>query len=131
MLPALLLLTSCGNSNNNYPEDYVGFEKNAFTHQYNEKNQEETITIKIIATDKESTDRVVKLSASSINIPGETSFFELKDKQLTIKSGDKSASTQIKINPKKAIRNGYIQVTCTPQWKDGQVTKLAIRMEPK
>ncbi len=131
MLPALLLLTSCSNSNTNYPEDYVGFEKSAFIHYYDVSHQEETIDIKIIAIDKEDTDRVVKLTTNNVSIPGIPEFFELKDKQLTIKAGKKSVSTQVKVYPPKAIKHAYIQITCTPQWKDGETTQLAIRMEQK
>ncbi len=131
LLLTTVLLTSCNDTKDNYPENYVGFEKGAITHYYDSKNQEESIEIKIIAVDKENTDRVVKLSATSADIPGKETPFRLVDKQLVIKADKKSVSTQIIIDPKQTIRHSFIQVTCTPQWKDAKISQLVVRLERK
>ncbi len=131
LLPSVLLVASCGGSNNNYPEGYVGLDKKGLTHHYNVNNEEETITLKIVAAEKTKSDRVVKLSASSITIPGEAPTFQLEGNTVTVKADTKEASTKIKIFPKRVIKHSYIQVTCVPQWKDAESSQLVIRLEPK
>ena len=51
-----LLISACSN-NDNYPKEYIGFEKQFISHTYDTKNEEETITLKIIAAEKQDTDR--------------------------------------------------------------------------
>ena len=43
-----LLISACSN-NDNYPKEYIGFEKQFISHTYDTKNEEETLTLKIIA----------------------------------------------------------------------------------
>lgn len=46
-----LLISACSN-NDNYPKEYIGFEKQFISHTYDTKNEEETLTLKIIAAEK-------------------------------------------------------------------------------
>ena len=56
LLTACLSLFSCNNDNDNYPKDYVGFEKSTRTVECDKNQSESELQIKIIATDYE-TDR--------------------------------------------------------------------------
>lgn len=40
-----LLISACSN-NDNYPKEYIGFEKQFISHTYDTKNEEETLTLK-------------------------------------------------------------------------------------
>lgn len=39
-----LLISACSN-NDNYPKEYIGFEKQFISHTYDTKNEEETLTL--------------------------------------------------------------------------------------
>ena len=56
-----LLISACSN-NDNYPKEYIGFEKQFISHTYDTKNEEETLTLKIIAAEKQDTDRKLTIS---------------------------------------------------------------------
>lgn len=140
MIAALLLslclihLSACQDSKkNDYPANYVGFERSKLEHRYNKENQEETLEVKIIAIEKEKTDRIVKLSGASMEVPGEAPFFKLTETQVTIQADKKSVTTRIKVFPQRVIKNTSIRLTCTPQWKaeDAKQSQLNIRLLPK
>ena len=61
-----LLISACSN-NDNYPKEYIGFEKQFISHTYDTKNEEETLTLKIIAAEKQDTDRKLTISSSTSN----------------------------------------------------------------
>lgn len=127
-----LCLASC-NNDSDYPAGYVGFEHSSQEYPYNKSTQEEILEIKIIAVDKEKKDRTVKLSANSIEIPGEPSCYQLTEKQVTIKADQKSVTTRIKIFPQYILKNATLRLTCTPQWKDNdpKQSRLIIQFTPK
>lgn len=130
----LMFLSACQDSKkNDYPANYVGFEELKLEHRYNTENQEEILEVKIIAIEKEKTDRIVKLSGTGVTIPGLTPYFQLTETQVTIKADKKSATTRIKIFPNHVIKNANIRLTCTPQWKaeDAKQSQLSIRLLPK
>ena len=56
LLTACLSLFSCNNDNDNYPKDYVGFEKSTRTVECDKNQSESELQIKIIATDKSKED---------------------------------------------------------------------------
>lgn len=128
---ASLLLLACDNKKKDYPADYVGFERSTQTYYYDPSNQEETLEVKVIAVDKKKEDREVKLNIRQSNIPGIGTIYKLTNDRLTIKAGKKEAKTTIVLSPKKAIKGQIIQVSCTPLWKGGQTSKLAIELMPK
>lgn len=127
-----LCLASC-NDDNDYPANYVGFEHNSQEYHYDKNIREDVLEVKIIAADKEKKDRVVKLSASTIEVPGEPSCFQLTEKQVTIKADQKSATTRIKIFPNRILRNSVLRLTTSPQWKenDPKQSVLIIQFTPK
>lgn len=127
-----LCLASC-NDDKDYPANYVGFEHNSQEYHYDKSIREGVLEVKIIAVDKEKKDRIVRLSGSSTEIPGEPSCFQLTEKQVTIKADQKSATTRIKIFPNRILRNSALRLTCTPQWKenDPKQSLLIIKFTPK
>lgn len=127
-----LCLVSC-NNDSDYPANYVGFEHSSQEYHYNKGEREEVLEIKIIAVDKEKKDRTVKLSGSSLEIPGEPSCYQLTEKQVTIKADQKSVTTRIKIYPQYILKNATLRLTCTPQWEenDPKQSRLIIQFTPK
>lgn len=131
MLLACLLFTACNDKKGDYPANYVGFEHSTETYLYNRNASEETLTVKVIAVDKSKEDRKVKLN---VNRPADTGMgeaFTLADDLLTIKAGKKEATATLKLYPQKVLKGTFIVMTCTPQWKDGQSSKISIRLTPK
>lgn len=134
IIAALLLifcLSACNDTDkNNYPVNYVGFERTVQEYHYNKEKQEQTLEVKIIAVEKEKADRVVKLTAAGIDLPDRPSYFKLTESQVVIKANQKSATIQIIIYPKYAIKNSFIRLTCTPQWKaeNAKESQFAIRL---
>ncbi|WP_455586267.1 hypothetical protein [Bacteroides sp.] len=126
-----LLLMACNDDKKNYPKDYVGFEHSVQSYSYNKNNKEETITVKIIAIEKQKEDREVKLSVNRSAKPNIGAGCKLTDERLIIKAGKKEAKTTLTLFPEKAIKGEIIQITCTPQWKGGETSKLSIELMPK
>ncbi len=120
---------ACTDNNNNYPADYVGFEKSTHTHNYDVSSSEESITIKVMAANKKDEDRKVKITINRSAIFGDA--YKLVDNEVIIKAGSKSAKATVKIYPKKVIKGTYIQIQCIPQWKDAENTQLSIKLRPK
>ena len=65
LLTTCLSLFSCNNDNDNYPKDYVGFEKSTRTVECDKNQSESELQIKIIATDKSKEDRTVLLATGT------------------------------------------------------------------
>lgn len=129
-----LCLASCGDNNKkDYPASYVGFEHPIQDFKYDKAKEEEVLEVKIIAVDKEKKDRIMKLSGTSMQLPGESACFKLTESQVTIKADKKSVTTQIKIFPKRILKNTYLRLTCTPQWEDKEAkqSQLSIRFRYK
>ena len=80
-----LLISACSN-NDNYPKEYIGFEKQFISHTYDTKNEEETLTLKIIAAEKQDTDRKLTISSSTNN-----NSFHIQNAHPVILKGKKSA----------------------------------------
>ena len=115
LLTACLSLFSCNNDNDNYPKDYVGFEKSTRTVEC-DKNQSEE-------------DRTVLLATPALPA-GQAPIMKLTETKVTIKAGQKSATTTIKLYPKKMVlKQQNITLSCTPQWKEGSVSKLTILLK--
>ncbi len=129
LLIAGLLLTCCSGSQNNFPDDYVGFNKTYINHSYSSTTEEEVIDLDVIASNKSSEDRVVRLSINKPPIGSDS--FALSEKEVVIKAGKKKATTTVKVFPNKVVKGVYIHVTCTPQWKDATATKMTIQLTPK
>ena len=129
LLTACLSLFSCNNDNDNYPKDYVGFEKSTRTVECDKNQSESELQIKIIATDKSKEDRTVLLATPALPA-GQAPIMKLTETKVTIKAGQKSATTTIKLYPKKMVlKQQNITLACTPQWKEGSVSKLTILLK--
>ena len=83
-----LLISACSN-NDNYPKEYIGFEKQFISHTYDTKNEEETLTLKIIAAEKQDTDRKLTISSSTSNNSFHIQIRSKKQKKESF--GDKEA----------------------------------------
>ena len=129
LLTACLSLFSCNNDNDNYPKDYVGFEKSTRTVECDKNQSESELQIKIIATDKSKEDRTVLLATPALPA-GQAPIMKLTETKVTIKAGQKSATTTIKLYPKKMVlKQQNITLSCTPQLKEGSVSKLTILLK--
>ncbi len=105
LLSVCLCLFSCNNDNDNLPKDYAGFEHSKETVECESDKPECELKIKIVATEKTKEDRTVVL---------------------------KSATTVIKIYPKQMIlKKQNVTLSCTPQWKEGGISKLTILLKRK
>lgn len=131
LLTTCLSLFSCNGNNDNFPEDYVGFEKSTQKVECDKSQAERELEIKIIAAEKSKKDRTVQLSTPALP-PGQAPVMKLTEKTVTIKAGKKSATTIIKLFPKQMVlKKQNINLSCTPQWKDGKVSKLSIQLQQK
>ena len=81
---------------------------------------------KIVETEKTKEDRTVVL-ATPPPVVGQAAVVQLTEKKVIIKAGKKSATTILKIYPKQMIlKKQNITLSCTPQWKEGGISKLTI-----
>ena len=119
-----LLISACSNSDN-YPKGYIGFETKSTSYTYDIKNEEETISLKIIAAEKQDTDRRL-----TISIPTGGSGFSIQDPHPVIPKGKKSIKIDVTLSPKRI--NGIqhaLRVTCTPDGKDAKSSEIYIRLQ--
>lgn len=126
-----LTLVSCNESDNQYPDKYVGFASSAQDFSYRKDSPGEEFQVKIIAVDKSKEDRVVYIETPQKPQNGEGNFFKIKEKKITIKEGKKSAKATIIVYPQKIGMSNYIQLTCRPEDKKGEVTHTTIRLLKK
>lgn len=130
-LSVCLCLFSCSNDNDNLPKDYVGFEHSKETVECESDKSERELKIKIVATEKTKEDRTVLLATPAL-LAGQAAIVQLTEKKVTIKAGKKSATTILKIYPKQMIlKKQSITLSCTPQWKEGKISKLTILLIQK
>lgn len=82
ILLAVLCLSACSDSKSNYPGEYVGFEKMTATYTFSKTAEDQDISIKIIAAEKQDKDREVTLAGKWK--PGEQPAFRLMDTKVII-----------------------------------------------
>lgn len=129
MMSLCLVAISCGSSNDNYPQNYVGFKRSLLEMSVGNMRTEVEAEIQIIAVKKADHDRTLVLTPPA-PFHGQVPFFELSDERVTIQAGEKSASVTIKVFPKQMIlKTQNIAVTCTPQWKGGEISRLTIKLK--
>ena len=129
LLTTCLSLFSCNNDNDNYPKDYVGFEKSTRTVECDKNQSESELQIKIIATDKSKEDRTVLLATPALPA-GQAPIMKLTEAKITLKAGEKMATTNPKIYPKKMVlKKQKIYLSCTPQWEEGKGSKMTILLK--
>lgn len=131
LLSTCLNLFSCDSDTDDFPKDYVGFEKATETVDFDKNEAERELEIKIIATEKSKEDRVVLLSIPP-SPPGQMPTIKLAEDKVTIKAGKKSAKIIAKIYPKLTIlKKQHVTLSCVPQWKEGKTSMLTIRLQRK
>lgn len=125
----LLCLSACSNSNDKYPNEYVGFDKIKENYTLDKKTDEQDISIKIIAADKKDVDREVKLTGKWN--PAEKPVFKLLDTKVVILAKKKSATARIRIYPKMINNSSDIYLICTPNDKEVKQSQLALQLVVK
>lgn len=124
-----LTTASCEKDNEDYPKNYVGFERSNTTLTFDKDKEEAVIQLKIIAAKKENEDRTVVITMPALST-GQVPIAKLTESKLIIKAGKKSVKTTVKVYPKKMILNRQnVQLTCTPQWKEGKSSQLSIQLK--
>ena len=113
-----LLISACSN-NDNYPKEYIGFEKQFISHTYD--------TLNIIAAEKQDTDRKLTISSSTNN-----NSFHIQNAHPVILKGKKSVKIDIILYPKqiKSVQR-IIRLICTPDGKDAKISEISIRLQKK
>lgn len=130
LLSVCLCLFSC-NRQRQPTKDYAGFEHSKETVECESDKSECELKIKIVATEKTKEDRTVVL-ATPPPVVGQAAVVQLTEKKVIIKAGKKSATTVIKIYPKQMIlKKQNVTLSCTPQWKEGGISKLTILLKRK
>lgn len=125
----LFILAACGESNSNYPQEYVGFDKTVIDYSVNKNSDTEELDIKIVAADKKNEDREVLISG--INKPGQTAVFSLEDRKVIVPAKKKSATVRVTLYPKRVTNSAEFRLVCTPQDKDAKKTQITIRLTAK
>lgn len=121
-----LLVGACSSDNDNYPKDYIGFERNSAEYTYDENRQEETITLKIIAGEKQEKDRKLKLNAAQAQV------LKITDPHPIIAKGKKAVKVDVILYPKKLAKGQrMLRLTCLPDGKDAKVSEITIRLQKK
>lgn len=129
LLTTCLSLSACDKDDENFPKDYVGFERPTETMKCHKSQEVSDLKITIIAMDKSKEDRTVLLSTPSLS-PGQTKIVEITESKITIKAGKKSASTILKIYPSRMVlKVQNVSLSCIPQWKDGRSSTMTVQLK--
>ena len=129
LLSACMSFISCNNETDRFPQDYVGFENSTRTVECDMNKAENEVEIRIIAADKSKEDRTVQLSVPAPP-PGQAPIMKLTENKVILKAGKKSATTIIKAYPKQMVlKEQNVVITCTPQWKEGGISKLTVLLK--
>lgn len=129
LLLFLLCLSACSNSNDKYPDGYVGFDKIKEDYTLDKKLDEQEISVKIIAADKKDVDREVSLKGQWN--PEEKPVFKLLDTKVVIPAKKKSATARILIYPKKIKNSSEIDLICSPNDKEIKQSRLTLKLVAK
>ena len=127
LLYACMSLFSCDdNQTDRFPQNYVGFENSTRSIECDVNNTEHEVEIRIIAAEKSKEDRTVQLSLPPTSL-GQVPVLELTEKKIILKAGKKSATTIVKVYPKRMVlKEQNVVISCVPQWKDGEISKLTV-----
>lgn len=124
-----LIMSSCGSSTDDYPKGYIGFEQTNGEYAYDPKQQEQTLTLKIIAGEKQEKDRKLKLGSS---LSGSQEIFKFENANPIMEKGKKSLNVNVTLYPPKI--NQYQRVltfTCLPDGNDAKISAMTIRLQKK
>ena len=129
LLLFLLCLSACSNSNDKYPDGYVGFDKIEENYALDKKVDEQDISIKIIAADKKDVDREVSLTGKWN--PEEKPVVKLLETIVVIPAKKKSATVRIRVYPKMIKNSSEIYLICSPNDKEVKQSRLTLRLVAK
>ena len=129
ILLAVLCLSACSDSKSNYPGEYVGFEKMTATYTFSKTAEDQDISIKIIAAEKQDKDREVTLAGKWK--PGEQPAFRLMDTKVIIPAKKKSATARIRFFPRQMKQNTEVRIICSPKDKNVEQTQLTLKLVVK
>ena len=115
-----LLVGACSN-NDSYPKEYIGFERAMTDHTFDANNQEETITIKIVAGEKQDEDQKLKLNSSQPQV------LKITEPNPIIAKGKKSVKVDVILNQGQR----FPSLTCKPERKDTKVSEMSIHLRKK
>lgn len=118
-----LMLTAC-NNNNSIPSSYIGFKNTQQTITYDPAQDIQTFSVTIISGEKMTEDTRLSIRCSG------QSFAHPEDNNPIFPKGKKEMSFNIKLNPKK-INVPFLNISCTPQVKDSQTTKMTVALKRK
>lgn len=122
-----LVIAGCSNESENYPKEFIGFERRVTEHTCDTNREEETISLKIIAGDKQDKDRKLTISSNQ-----NRSVFKIENPHPVIYKGKKSAKVLITIYPKKVNwQQRIVNLTCRTEGKDAKVSEISIRLQKK
>lgn len=120
-----LLVGACSN-NDSYPKEYIGFERAMTDHTFDANNQEETITIKIVAGEKQDEDQKLKLNSSQPQV------LKITEPNPIIAKGKKSVKVDVILYPQKIAKGQrMLTLTCKPERKDTKVSEMSIHLRKK
>lgn len=119
-----ICLVACGN-NDNYPDNYLGFEQKSATLKFDKNATEVDYSVKIIAGDKSKEDRMVTVSTSG----AATKFCKLENPQVTLPAGKKSVKVNLKIYPKNIGISKYLNLVCSPADSKIEQTSISISLK--
>lgn len=137
LLIVLLSLSACSNSNDKYPDEYVGFDQVKKDFSVDKKMDEQDISIKIIVAEKKDVDREVTLVSKWQS--GETDQwkpeapvpFKLLDEKVIIPAKKKSATARIRVFPKRIRNSEEVRIICTPKDKDVKQSQITLKLVAK
>lgn len=124
-----LLMSSCSSNTDDFPKDYIGFEQRNGEYTYDPTQQEQTLTLKIIAGEKQEKDRKLKLGTS---LSASQEIFKFENANPVMEKGKKSVKVNITLYPKKIVQyQRVLTFTCLPDGKDAKVSEMTIRLQKK
>lgn len=122
-----LMLCSCGNDKEDYPKGYIGFERGSLEHIYDPNHQEESFTLKIVAVDKVTEDKKIRLSCTS-----ESQAIRVENTSPIIEKGKKSTHVKVTLYPQRvSAAQRVLHFTCIPEGKDTKISEITIRLKKK
>lgn len=137
LLLVLLSLSACSNSNDKYPNEYIGFDQVKKDFSVDKKMGEQDFSIKIIVAEKKDVDREVALTGKWQS--GETGKwepeapipFKLLDTKVIIPAKKKSATARIRVFPKRIRNSEEVRIICTPKDKDAKQSQITLKLVAK
>lgn len=118
-----LMLTAC-NNNNSIPSSYIRFKNTQQTITYDPTQDSQTFSVTIISGEKMTEDTRLSIKCSG------QGFAHAENNNPIFPKGKKEINLNITLNPKK-INTPFLNISCKPQVKDSQTTKITVALKKK